>query len=374
MPPSDPWADPRSVGGHQEPSQHAGYTGVSDTGFTGPTYDPSGYPTSTPGTSSTPGAGGFTGPSSTSVFGTTGSLPATPTQPKPRRKAPIAVVAALSALLGAGVGLGGGYLLLDNNNYSSAPALESHPASGSATSAKAGSVQYAAQKATKSTVDIETQQDEGTGIVLTADGYLLTNNHVISSASNGGRIQVTLPDGSKKSAKIVGTAPSYDLAVLKVDASGLTPAELGQSSGVAVGQPVAAVGSPFGLTDTVTSGIVSALNRTVTVQADSGQLVVYPSLQTDASINPGNSGGPLVNMDGQVIGVNSSINTGDQNSSQGGAQGGSIGLGFSIPVDIARRVANDLMHTGSTQKPVLGVSGNVDSSGSGSGSSSNGAS
>lgn len=274
----------------------------------------------------------------------------------------IAVVALVAAIIGGGIGVGGGYLLAGDG--SSTPILVGQPPSADSVSAKPGSVQYAAQIATKSTVDIKVaglqQADEGTGIILTQDGYILTNNHVISAAVGGGRIQVTLPGSEKAAARIVGTAPSYDLAVIKVDTSGLTAAQLGQSSGVQVGQPVAAVGSPYGLADTVTSGIVSALSRTVTVQADNGQLVVYTGLQTDASINPGNSGGPLVNMDGQVIGVNSSISTGNQSSS---GQGGSIGLGFSIPIDTARRVANDLIHNGSTTKPLLGVTGNAATSG-----------
>jgi len=275
----------------------------------------------------------------------------------------IAAVALVAAAVGGGIGVGSGYLLASNSG-SNAPNLISQPASGNAVSASPGSVQYAAQVATKSTVDIQVtggqEADEGTGIVLTEDGYILTNNHVISSAANGGQIQITLPGGQRAGAKIIGTAPSYDLAVIKVDASGLTAAQLGQSGGVQVGQPVAAIGSPYGLADTVTSGIVSALNRTVTVQADNGQVVVYTGLQTDAPINPGNSGGPLVNMDGQVIGVNSSISTGNQSSA---GQGGSIGLGFSIPIDTARRVANDLIHNSFTTKPILGVVGDASAGG-----------
>ena len=149
---------------------------------------------------------------------------------------------------------------------------------------------------------------------------------------------MTLADGSEHPATVVGTAPSYDLAVVKLQGvSGLTPASLGQSGDLQIGQPVVAIGSPQGLTGTVTTGIVSAFDRTVQVQGEDGNGVVYNGLQTDTPINPGNSGGPLVNLDGQVIGINSAIATG------GGQSNGSIGLGFAIPVDQAKRVAQEIM-------------------------------
>jgi putative serine protease PepD len=190
---------------------------------------------------------------------------------------------------------------------------------------------------------------EGSGVILTADGAVLTNNHVVEGSS--GTISVTLNDGSEHTATVVGTSPSYDLAVLRMQGvSGLTAATLGRSADLQVGQQVVAIGSPQGLTGTVTTGIVSALNRTVGVQGDNGQAVVYNGLQTDAPINQGNSGGPLVNLDGQVIGINSAIATAGQSS-------GSIGLGFTIPIDQARRVAQEILDTGSATKPVLGVQG-----------------
>ena len=204
-----------------------------------------------------------------------------------------------------------------------------------------------------STVDLRVQMDrgvaEGSGVVLTADGNVLTNNHVVAGARS---IVVTLSDGSEHPATVVGTSPSYDLAVVKLQGvSGLTPATLGESADVQVGQPVVAIGSPQGLTGTVTTGIVSAFNRTVQVQGEDGNGVVYNGLQTDTPINPGNSGGPLVNLDGQVIGINSAIATG------GGQSNGSIGLGFAIPVDQAKRVAQEIMQSGTATKPVLGVQG-----------------
>jgi len=185
--------------------------------------------------------------------------------------------------------------------------------------------------------------------VSPADGAVLTNNHVVDGSS--GNISVTLADGSEHPATVVGTSPSYDLAVLRMqNVSGLTAATLGKSADLQVGQQVVAIGSPQGLTGTVTTGIVSALNRTVGVQGENGQSVVYNGLQTDAPINQGNSGGPLVNLDGQVIGINSAIATAGQSS-------GSIGLGFTIPIDQARRVAQEILDTGSATKPVLGVQG-----------------
>jgi putative serine protease PepD len=273
-----------------------------------------------------------------------------------RVSAGMVTVALIGGLIGGGVGVGGGFLLASSSG--SAPVVSQHdPVTGTPTKSQSGTVQYAAARVSASTVDISLTSNrgsaEGTGVVLTADGYVLTNNHVVS---NSGEITVTLSDGRKTTAKIVGRAPSYDLAVIKLDGvNGLTPAELGKSSNLTVGQSVVAIGSPLGLEGTVTSGIVSALDRTVEVPGDNGQSVVYNGIQTDASINPGNSGGPLVNLDGQVIGINSSIQ-----ASRGGAgnsSAGNIGLGFAIPVDTASRVVNEIMKRGVATKPQLGISG-----------------
>jgi putative serine protease PepD len=277
-----------------------------------------------------------------------------------RGTAGMVVVALIAGIVGGGIGVGGEYLVTGGGS-AGAPALTASPTPGGSGKAKPGSVEYAATVTGKSTVDIKVHGrqsgDEGTGIALSSDGKILTNNHVVALAQKGGRIQVTLPNGKQTSAKVVGTAPSYDLAVIRAsNASGLTPAQLGQSKGVRVGQQVAAVGTPYGLAGTVTSGIISARHRTVTVQSQNGKLVVYSGLQTDAPINPGNSGGPLVNLNGQVIGVNSAINNGGGSSASGG-KSGSIGLGFAIPIDTARRVANDIIQQGYATKPVLGVVG-----------------
>jgi putative serine protease PepD len=275
---------------------------------------------------------------------------------KPRGRTGIVVAALIAGLVGGGVAGAGTYAVLANDGN---PQLtQSAATSGGTAAAAAGSIAAAAAKATPSTVDISVNlgrgTGEGSGVILTADGNVLTNNHVVAGAQ--GPITVTLADGSEHQATVVGTSPSYDLAVIKIQGvSGLTPASLGKSADLQVGQEVVAIGSPQGLTGTVTNGIVSAFNRTVAVQGEDGSSVVYNGLQTDAPINPGNSGGPLVNLDGQVVGINSAIAT--ASSTQG--QGGSIGLGFAIPVDQATRVAQEIMQNGTATKPVLGVTGSV---------------
>jgi putative serine protease PepD len=287
---------------------------------------------------------------------------------RPRRSRPmVGIVAAalIAGLVGGGAGFGGAYALLDGGSSSSTTTLTGTPASGTnASAAPDGTVAAAAATAMPSTVDIRVTTGQGTaegsGVVLTSDGDVLTNNHVVAGST--GPISVTLADGSTHTATVVGTSPSYDLAVLKLNGvSGLTAATLGRTSDVQVGQQVVAIGSPQGLTGTVTTGIVSALNRTVAVQGEDGTGVVYNGLQTDTAINQGNSGGPLVNLDGQVVGINSAIAT------SGSGSTGSIGLGFAVPVDQARRVAQEIMDTGKATKPVLGVQGNASTSSSPSG-------
>ena len=172
-------------------------------------------------------------------------------------------------------------------------------------------------------------QGSGSGIILSPDGEILTNSHVVEVASEGGEISVDFNDGTSASATIVGTDPLVDLAVIQAeDVSGLKAAAIGDSDRLDVGEGVVAIGSPFGLEATVTSGIVSSLNRPVSIPGESGIDTTYPAIQTDAAINPGNSGGPLVNLDGEVVGVNSSIRT----SASSAGEGGSIGLGFAIPI------------------------------------------
>ena len=199
-----------------------------------------------------------------------------------------------------------------------------------------------------------TSGSTGSGFVIRADGYVLTNNHVVEAAADGaGEITVTFQDGSREKAEIVGRSTSYDLAVLKVGRTGLATSTLGNSDGVVQGDSAIAIGSPLGLSGTVTSGIISALNRPVTAGGDTGSDRSFiAALQTDAAINPGNSGGPLVDANGAVIGVNSAIAT--LGAGQG-SQTGSIGLGFAIPINQARRVAEQLIATGTASYPIVGA-------------------
>ena len=208
-----------------------------------------------------------------------------------------------------------------------------------------------------SVVSIEVDGAEGSatgsGFVLRQDGYLVTNHHVIAQADDAASttITVTFVDGSEKPATIVGSTSDYDLAVLKVDVQGLTPLRLGDSGAVVVGDPVVAIGAPLGLAGTVTTGIVSALNRPVTAGDDTDTAFIN-AIQTDAAINPGNSGGPLVNAAGEVIGINSAI---AQPPGSTASVGGSIGLGFAIPSNQVRRTADQLIETGHATFPIIGV-------------------
>jgi putative serine protease PepD len=327
--------------------------------YAGAQQGPAAPDTGSPGGAS--GPGGPTDPPG----GHTALLEGDRPRKAPRPMVGIVAAALIAGIIGGGAGFGGAYALLDNGPSSSATTLTGTPSSGTnATPAANGTVAAAASKAMPSTADIRVTTSQGTaegsGVVLTSDGDVLTNNHVVAGST--GPIGVTLADGTTHTATVVGTSPSYDLAVIKLDGvSGLTAATLGRTADVQVGQQVVAIGSPQGLTGTVTTGIVSALNRTVAVQGDSGTGVVYNGLQTDTAINQGNSGGPLVNLDGQVVGINSAIAT------SGNGSTGSIGLGFAIPVDQARRVAQEIMDTGKATKPVLGVQGNASTSSPGSG-------
>ena len=209
-------------------------------------------------------------------------------------------------------------------------------------------------------VESGTTGGEGSGVILDTQGRILTNNHVVADASGGGTITVVLSDGRGYPATVVGTDPSTDLAVIKMNTtpSGLKPATLGDSGAVRIGDPVMAIGNPLGLSDTVTTGIVSALNRPVraTTQgqqtSSSGEGAVTNAIQTDAAINPGNSGGALVDAGGRVIGITSSIAA--LNTSFGG-QSGSIGLGFAIPINEGKAVSDELIKNGSVQHAYLGV-------------------
>ncbi|MET8880325.1 S1C family serine protease [Streptomyces rubiginosohelvolus] len=200
----------------------------------------------------------------------------------------------------------------------------------------------------------------GTGFVLDGQGHILTNNHVVAPAGSSGDITVTFSTGETASAELVGKDSGYDLAVVRVrGVSGLKPLPLGNSDNVRVGDPVVAIGAPFDLSNTVTSGIISAKQRPITAggeKGDGSDISYVDALQTDAPINPGNSGGPLVDSKAHVIGINSAIRAADSGTGpESGGQSGSIGLGFAIPINQGKRVAEELISTGKATHPVIGV-------------------
>ncbi len=287
------------------------------------------------------------------------------------------VVGGLAGLAGAAVlGLVDGGSSTRSSPASAAPASTSSTPSAAVDAGSSGapqSVQQVAAEVLPSVVKINVtnsqEQGSGSGIVISADGEILTNNHVASVAEQGGSMTVGFNDGTTKKATIVGTDPVTDLAVIKAqDVSGLRPASIGRTTTVAVGENVVAIGSPYGLQATVTSGIVSALNRPVSVQSSEGQgdwqpgqdsssgtdSTTYPAIQTDAAINPGNSGGPLVNLRGAVVGINSSIRT--ASSSDSSSSGGSIGLGFAIPIANVRPIVEQLRAGDKPTHAKMGVS------------------
>ncbi|WP_227979767.1 S1C family serine protease [Nocardia spumae] len=294
-----------------------------------------------------------------------GGVPAAGPAPRSRGRAGLLVGAVVLALFAGGIGGAVGTLATrsDNNsgpvnNALSAPA----PANPASAIAPPGSVPAVAQKVLPSVVMIRVAgaraEGEGSGVVLSSDGLILTNNHVASGAGPNAKMEVAFQDGTTATASVVGVDPVSDLAVIKVAGkSNLTPIELGTSNNLQVGQSVVAVGSPLGLAGTVTTGIVSALSRPVSTSGEAGsQGTVISAIQTDAAINPGNSGGALVDTNGKLIGINTAIATLGASEMPGGSQSGSIGLGFAIPVDQARRVADELIKTGHATYAQIGIS------------------
>ncbi|GES30794.1 trypsin-like peptidase domain-containing protein [Streptomyces angustmyceticus] len=291
-------------------------------------------------------------------WGTTGG-------PVPKRRNGGLIAAVLVAALVAG-GIGGGIGFWAAGQNDSASTTVSASGDPGALNRKPTSVSGIAQKALPSVVTIEAQGatgegGTGTGFIYDKQGHILTNNHVVASAADGGKLTATFSNGKKYDAEVVGHAQGYDVAVIKLkNASGaqLNPLPLGKSSNVQVGDATIAIGAPFGLSGTVTTGIISAKDRPVASSDGGGTSASYMSaLQTDASINPGNSGGPLMDAAGNVIGINSAIQSAGNGGGLGGEsqQSGSIGLGFAIPIDQARRVAQDLIRTGKPVYPQIGV-------------------
>jgi len=284
------------------------------------------------------------------------TLPRSEEEP-PRRGRLLAGVAAVALLVGGTAGGVGGIIgdNLTENGAGPVSALDQQdPQARQSANFPTGSVEQVAQQVLPSVVQLQVRgvqgAGEGSGVVLSSDGTILTNNHVVDAAAGGGEITTVLQDGRQVATSIVGRAPNFDLAVLRAQGvDGLTTVRLGSSDNLVVGQQVVAIGSPLGLSGTVTTGIVSALDRPVRAGGQgSGQDTVLNAVQTDAAINPGNSGGPLVDMRGTVVGINSAI-------ASTGAQAGSIGLGFAIPITQAKRVANELVTDGVATQAVLGV-------------------
>lgn len=270
----------------------------------------------------------------------------------------VIAIAALTALIvGFAAGVGGFALarIIDDSQmptaYVDVPASdESRP--GTASRPADGSIAAIAEAVLPSVVSIiaegRTLGGTGSGFILRADGYIVTNNHVIEAAVDDGEITVAFIDGEMVPATIVGRNASSDLAVLKVNRSDLPPVALGNSNDVRVGDTAIAIGAPLGLDGTVTTGIISSLDRPVTT-GGTGELSYMNAIQTDAAINPGNSGGPLLNGKGEVIGVNSAIAT------TTGGEAGNIGLGFAIPINSAARIANEIIATGTSRTTIIGV-------------------
>jgi putative serine protease PepD len=287
--------------------------------------------------------------------------PPVPLQPdEPRRRGlgsllSVALIAALLAgMLGGALGFaaaakfaGTNPVSLGSNGSEATPALANRPPA---------SVAGIVAKVQRSVVSIEISsagsRGNGSGFVVSSDGYIVTNNHVAAPAANGGALRVVFGDGTVSTAEIVGRDPNSDIAVLRVRRSNLPAVQFGNSDEIVVGDPVVAFGSPLGLAGTVTSGIISSLDRPVVTGGEDGDEAAYmAALQTDAAINPGNSGGPLVDGDGRVIGVNSAIAT----LAGGTGRAGSIGLGFSIPINQARRIAEQIIATGHATRTIIGA-------------------
>ncbi len=291
------------------------------------------------------------------------AVPKPPTprpQPRRRRRRAVAVVLGIALLAGLAGGFAGARLQADGG-LGAVDLPHVTAASGDERSPDSVAGVAAAVLPGVVTLHVRGQGERGTGtgFVLDGAGHILTNNHVVDPAGARGRVQVTFSDGTTVDGEVTGADSGYDLAVVDVDGvSGLHPLTLGDSDAVRVGDPVIAVGAPFGLEGTVTSGIISARERAITAGGGGGGDVSYvDALQTDAAINPGNSGGPLVDAAGRVIGVNSAIKAAGDSGlpDTGESSGGSIGLGFAIPVNEARRVAEELIGDGVAGHPVIGV-------------------
>ncbi|QWC86217.1 trypsin-like peptidase domain-containing protein [Nocardioidaceae bacterium] len=285
---------------------------------------------------------------------------------KRRGRRRVTALVAASVLAGAAAGFGGAAAYSELGPADSAVSTSNQGVTttvvdSGAVAATPGSVQAVADQVLPSVVQVLVSsgdaQGSGSGIILTEDGTILTNAHVVEGAGDSASsdLVVSFSDGTTAPAEVIGEDPVTDIAVIQAEGvSGLQPATLGRSSNLQVGQNVVAIGSPFGLSATVTTGIVSALDRPVAVGqiGDTQQNTIYPAIQTDAAINPGNSGGPLVNLNGEVIGINSSIRTGG--AALGGTSG-SIGLGFAIPLDEVAPIISQIRNGEEPTHALIGI-------------------
>jgi putative serine protease PepD len=287
--------------------------------------------------------------------------PPSPEPPRPGRSRSVLITAVTAAVVGGAIGAGTVAAFNDNGKTTVVNALPQTTQTAPITAKIDGSITAAAAKIQPSVVTIDVsgqnEQGNGSGVVIRSDGYIVTNDHVVSVAANGGTLTVVTNDGQQAKASIVGRDSSDDLAVVKVNGlKNLVPANFAKSSNVIVGQTVIAVGAPLGLSDTVTSGIVS--NTARPVRSGDNDQAVFDAIQTDAAINPGNSGGALADLNGNVIGINAAIatpNTGGLQIPGQTQQSGSIGIGFAIPADEVSRIAAELITSGKATHAFLGV-------------------
>ncbi|MFI6407821.1 S1C family serine protease [Streptomyces sp. NPDC050548] len=313
------------------------------------------------------GAGGYGG-DGTAGWGTPYQQPA---PKKSGGRGGLIAAVLIAALVAGGLGGGLGYTLAKDNDDSNSTTVSSDTGSSASVKRDPGTIAAVAAKSLPSTVTIEAESTSGeggtgTGFVFDTQGHIVTNNHVVADAVDGGKLTATFPNGKKYDAEIVGHAQGYDVAVIKLKnaPTDLKPLALGDSDKVAVGDETIAIGAPFGLSNTVTTGIISAKNRPVASSDGSAtsKASYMSALQTDASINPGNSGGPLLDAQGSVIGINSAIQSTSSGGLSGSSQSGSIGLGFAIPINQAKYVAQQLIKTGKPVYAKIGASVSLEDS------------
>jgi putative serine protease PepD len=291
------------------------------------------------------------------------SDPDAPGRPRLRQ---LLLIPLITALLAGALGGALGYAFAVRGGAGAGTVLGARPAEAPALAQrKPESLAGVAERVLPSVVTVRVSSlggtSEGSGFIASADGHVITNDHVVAGGT--GKASVIFNDGTTAPATLVGQDPESDIAVIKVARTGLRPVEFGDSDGLAVGDPVLAFGSPLSLANTVTAGIVSALDRTMQAGEPGGPVRYYAAIQTDAAVNHGNSGGPLVDGAGRVVGVNSTI----KSLVADGQEAGNIGLAFAIPINQAKRVTQDIIGTGKARRTVIGAQVGVTSSGPGEG-------